>query len=43
MVAQEVVLPTPGMPRSLEGEAERLAAKMLKQAGVRDCGTITCA
>jgi hypothetical protein len=34
MVAHEVVLPTPGMPRSLEGEAERLAAKMLKQAGV---------
>jgi len=34
VMGHEPVLPTPGVPRSLESEAERLAARVLKQSGV---------
>lgn len=38
VMGHEPVLPTPGVPRSLESEAERLAARVLKQSGVSDLG-----
>lgn len=35
VMGHELPLPTPGMPpRSIEGEAERLAARVLAQTGV---------
>lgn len=36
-MGHEPTLPTPGVPRSLEAEAERLAVRMLAQSGVSAC------